>query len=93
MSVYKKQDVEGAIIRKCKTEFRDGSERNAWYEYNGIKILRVTIPKGRGDITPGTLSSIKNQLKLTREEFDKFIKCTFTATDFEEKMRNLGYIK
>ncbi|MFH0802014.1 MAG: hypothetical protein V2A78_06465 [bacterium] len=66
---------------------RVGKEFQFYYELEGKVILRTTVPKGRGDISPGTLSRIKNQLCMDRDFFDGFYDCHKKAKDYEKLLR------
>ncbi len=69
--------IKRACENKLGITFREGGEFNGWFVYNGIKIARVTIPKGRKEVPPGTLDSIADQLKITCEQLKYLEKCPF----------------
>jgi hypothetical protein len=50
-------------------------------------ILRITYPKGRGDLKIGTLKKIVRQFKLNWDDFADLIKCPMSATDYEKVIR------
>jgi hypothetical protein len=82
-----KQQLTSAVKRKLNLKFREGKERNAWYELDGRKILRVTVPKGHGDLPRGTANAIRNQLKLSMQEYRGLIQCPLTGRDYEQIVR------
>lgn len=85
---YKPRELRSGIERKLRLAFRAGSERNAWIQLDGRDVLRVTMPKvHKGDVPIGTLSEIRKQLALTREQFDRLIACPMSATDYENLIR------
>jgi len=84
---FSKQELTRALIEKLNLSFRTGKERNAWFELDGRKILRVTMPKGRGPLTPGTARAIRNQVKLSTEEYADLIKCGLLGKDYEAIIR------
>lgn len=86
MTVEKMQ-VANALKKKLGLRFRSGKEQTGWYELDGKKILRVTTPHGRGEIPRGTANSIRNQTYLTKDEFDRLIKCPLKGKDFDEIIR------
>ena len=81
------QELTSAISKKLNLQFRIGKERNAWYELDGKKILRVTIPKGRGQVKIGTANSIRNQIKLSIEQYGDLIRCPISGKDYESIIR------
>ena len=84
IKLWLKQEVVASLKNKLFIGFRTTKELNGWFVYNGKKILRVTIPKGRGLLRKGTQASIINQLKLTKEKFSDLIECPLSYE---------GYIK
>jgi predicted RNA binding protein YcfA (HicA-like mRNA interferase family) len=90
--MIKKQELARALGQKLKAKPRSTKENHVWYIHNGKRILRVTYMKGRGDIKKGTLTSIRNQLRLTSEQLDDFVKCPMTGKEYEKHLRSLGLI-
>lgn len=84
---FNKHDVSRALLNKLDLRFRSGKERNGWYELDGKKILRVTMPKGRGAIPPGTLNSIRDQTFLSRNDFADLIRCPLSGSDYARIIR------
>jgi hypothetical protein len=84
---FSKQQLTRAFIKKINLSFRAGKERNAWFELDGRKILRVTMPKGRGPLTPGTARAIQDQVKLSTQEYADLIKCPLLGKDYEVIIR------
>jgi hypothetical protein len=78
--------VSEAIHNKVRPE-GTGREDTGYYCLDGKKQLRVTIPRGRGDIHPKTCTSIKNQLHLRTDEFRDLVSCRLTDTGFESLIR------
>ena len=54
-------------------------------------MLRVTCPSihGRSDIPKGTLHKIRKQLRLDRDDFERFVSCPMTAPEYELHLRTL----
>lgn len=84
---FTKQQLANALARKLSLVFRTGKERNAWFELDGKRILRVTMPKGRGPLTPGTARAIQDQVKLSMQEYANLIKCPLLGKDYEAIIR------
>lgn len=87
----KYREVTGAIEKKVPgPRTSGGHERNRWAVINGMRVLRVTFPKiHTGDIPPGTLNSIRKQLRLDRMRFDAFVDCSMTGTEYEAHLQGL----
>jgi hypothetical protein len=90
--VADKQRVWNAIVRKLDLEARSTKERNAWLYWEGRKVLRVTVPKGRGDLAPSTHRSMANQLRLTLGQLDELVRCTLGRSEYIEILRGKGLI-
>jgi hypothetical protein len=87
-SSYNSSDVKKRCEHKLCIQFRDGGEFNGWYYYNGKKVARVTVPKGRKFLPPKTYKSIANQLKLTVEQFDSFLDCPLDRNKYENILKD-----
>ena len=81
---FTRQEVRGAIDKKLRPEWRSGAEQTGWYYLGGKKILRVSVPRGRGQLPPGTAHSIKKQLRLTTSQFADLVHCRLTGSDYAE---------
>jgi len=84
---FTKQQLASALARKLGLDFRGGKERNAWFELDGKRILRVTMPKGRGPLPPGTARAIQDQVKLSTHEYTELIRCPLKGKDYEAIIR------
>ena len=52
--------------------------------HQGQRVSRVTIPHGRKALTPGTLQSIRRQLRLgDMEQLENFVRCPMSKQDYE----------
>lgn len=81
-------DVKTVCENKLDIEFRaGGKEYNGWFEHNGKKITRITVPKGRKPIPRRTYQKMAEQLRLTIPEFDDFLACPFKFKDYMESLR------
>jgi predicted RNA binding protein YcfA (HicA-like mRNA interferase family) len=80
----RKSDVRRAV--ENKTEWQQRSNRSKEGNYilfrQGHRISRVTIPKGRDALPIGTLNSIRRQLLLDKEQFNEFVRCPLSQTDY-----------
>ena len=92
--IFKKQEVQRAIEKKLGLKPESGKENNVYVEFEGLERTRVTYPKGRGDINPKTVASIRKQLKLGWDDFTDLIKCPLSASDYEKIIkRNIKHKK
>lgn len=85
---YDTYDVKGICETKLRIEFRDGKEWNGWFQMDGKKFCRVTVPKGRKFIPPGTYKSMARQLNLTTGQFDALLDCPLTLEKYQEIIKN-----
>lgn len=81
---YNSKDVKDTCETKLKIQFRDGKEYNGWYELNGKKMCRITVPKGRKFLPTGTYKAMARQLKLTVKQFDDFLDCPLTRQLYDQ---------
>ena len=73
---------------------KGGTELRGWYWLDGEKVLKVYIPhqhgSGKGDsLTYSVVDNIKNNLKLSDDDFENLYECTMKGKDYEEKLRDL----
>lgn len=80
--------VTRAVKKKSGVQFRSGSEQTGWVMLDDERVLQVTVPKGRGDLPPGTENAIRNDLKLSREEFGLLVGCEMTGTEYARLLRD-----
>jgi hypothetical protein len=83
--------VQRAISFKVPGEdARCTKEGNRWAVLDGRRLLRVTVPKKHAsDISPPTLNSIRKQLKLDWGQFEAFVSCAMSSTEYETHLREL----
>jgi predicted RNA binding protein YcfA (HicA-like mRNA interferase family) len=76
-----KKATKVEVIRACKklgfeeVSSRRGDHFKYVFFYKGKRVLRVIIPKGRGELRPGTLEGIREDLRLNKESFKQAIEC------------------
>ena len=81
-------DVKTCCENKLNIDFRGGGELNGWFILNGKKVARITVPKGRKFIPPGTYKTMAKQLKLNIAEFDDLLECPLKKEKYEEILRS-----
>lgn len=86
---YKSQHVRKRCETKLDIEFRDGrsSESNGWFKYEGVKVTRITVPKGRKFIPDKTYKSMAQQLKLTTDQLDGLLECPIKMKQYLEILK------
>ena len=82
--IFKKQEIQRAIENKLGIKPRVGKENNAFIELADNYSIRITYPKGKGDLHPKTVQSIKRQTELGWDDFTDLIKCPLSASDYEK---------
>ena len=81
---FNTQQAKTICENKLGIVFRCHKECNGWFEHNGRKIARVTIPKGRKPIPPKTYKSMALQLKLSTDQMDSLLACPLTLENYLE---------
>ncbi|WP_029897924.1 hypothetical protein [Desulfohalovibrio reitneri] len=81
---YKALDVRGICEKKAETKFGATKEHQAVLrKRDGTKVGKVTVSKGRNPIKRKTLhDGIRNQLRLTKEQFERFLDCSMTPDEY-----------
>ena len=78
------------MVAKLGLKTRDAGDLLAWFEFEGRIITRTRRSKGSGDLP--MQHSIRQQLKLNEQEFNKAIDCTLTREGYIEILRNKGLL-
>ena len=84
---YNSKDIKKVCETKLKIRFADAGEYNGWYWLDGNKVLRITVPKGRKFVPPGTYASMARQLKLKIAQFDQLLDCPLKKAEFDKLIR------
>ena len=85
---HRASEVRRAIERKLDPScFRGSKELNYWLELDGKKVTRGTVTKSNDELRAGTQASIRNQLRLSREQFDDLVVCPMSGVDYYELLR------
>ena len=80
---HKACEVRRAIEQKLQpTDFRGTKELNYWIQLDGKKITRVAVTKSDEELKSGTEASIRNQLKVSREQFNDLVTCTMSGAEY-----------
>ena len=96
VSPYKVKRVKDFLDKKLHVRWADsGKELKGWYWLDGKKALPVYVPHehggGHGDsLTYNVLRNVRNNLKVTTQEFDDLYKCPMSGPDYDTKVRSMG---
>jgi len=82
-SQFNAQQIKNVCENKLEITFGGSKEYNGWYFKEGIKINRITIPKGRKYVPPGTYGNMAKQLNLSIFEFDGLLGCSVNREDYD----------
>ena len=85
--IFKKQEIRAAIERKLGLKPSVGKENNVYFLIDNKQVLRITYPKGRGDLKQKTVRTIKRQTTLSWDDFVDLVQCPLTSSDFEKIIR------
>ena len=86
---FNTHDIKKCCENKLEINFKKGGkEFNGWVVVEGIKTARITIPKGRKKVQPGTYGSMATQLRLRITEFDDLLECTLSKDGYLQILGN-----
>lgn len=89
---FREKDIRAAIIRKAPIE-RINKNSKHWkadLAVNGKLVAKVKIPNDHDRIMHASKSQyIAYDLKLDDEQFNQFVKCTFSADQYTELLKSL----
>ena len=54
---------------------------------DGKKVTRVTVTESNDELRAGTQASIRNQMRLSREQFDDLVLCPLSGSGYYELLR------
>lgn len=84
------------LKRRCEGKlgivFRDGKEFNGWFIHNGKKICRITVPKERKPLKPGTFGNMARQLNISAGQLDDLVQCPFGLAGYLAVLRERAIV-
>lgn len=80
------------LLKKLEMEIREGRDTIAKFRYNGEVIVRTKVPHKRGELKGQLIHFIRQQLRLNETQFQKLVDCTLYRKDYEQILRDKGYI-
>lgn len=95
MAVFKRGDVEKALKGKG---FKESQTHHTFYHLyvDGKRTHIYTyVSHGRAgtDIGVGLIKMMADQVKLSKRQFEEFIRCSFSGKDLINELRRKGEIK
>ena len=87
---FNTNDIKKCCESKLDIEFRKAKEFNGWFRLEGIKIARITVPKGKKFVPTKTYKSMASQLKLNVNQFDDLLECPLKKDGYEEILRTIS---
>jgi hypothetical protein len=89
MKLWQRIKVYEILSNKLKIDFnKSGKEFTGWFVYEGKKITRATVPRGRNSLTPKTQNSIRMSLRLNSLEFNGLMDCPINYDGYVDILRN-----
>lgn len=79
-------DVDRAF-RKLQMEIRESGDKLAFFVYEGNRILTTRRSHGKGKIEGNIPHKIRNQLRLSEEEFRDLVRCVFSYDGYVEILK------
>ncbi len=81
------KDVKKVCENKLDINFRKGKEYNGWFNLEGKKAARITIPKGRKPIPRKTYKSMAKQLQINVDQFDRLLECPLDRNEYVKLLK------
>ena len=78
------------LENKLGLQTRNSGDRLAWFEYEGIVVVRTKRSHGNKDL-PENL--IRQQLKLNESQFSGLVSCSVSKEEYIEILKTKGLIR
>lgn len=85
---YNCQEIINTCKRKANTEIRSKKHNIIKILLDGKVVAGTTIAHGRNTLPKGTYQSVAKGLRLSVEELDQFLECTYSKEMYEKKLKN-----
>ncbi len=79
-----------SIIRKLGMKTRNTNDLHAWFEYEGVPVVRTKRSFGKGKYVPA--DKIRCQLKVNEQQFRGLIDCHFGPEEYVKALIERGVI-
>lgn len=84
--------IREILSHKLGIRFEATKETNGAFYRDGIKIFKVSVPKGRKFLPEGTYAAISRQLKISIAQFDALLDCPLKLEDYLEILKTKNVI-
>ena len=78
------------LVAKLQLRTRNSKDLLAWFEVDGRIITRTRRSKGSGDLP--MQHSIRQQLRLNRQQMNEALRCTLSRDDYIDILRTKGLL-
>lgn len=75
-----------------RVELREGRDTIAKIYYNGRPLLFTKVSHGKGELDGKVIHRIRNQLKLSEDDFRDIIRCRLDVAGYKEILRQKGIL-
>lgn len=79
-------------LDKLGMEIREGRDTIALFRWEGRIILSTKVPHKRGELKGKLPHFIRQQLRLTQEEFRELLACPLGRSEYVEILRRKGLL-
>ncbi len=74
-----------AFVTKLKIPMRSGKHRSGWYQHEGRKLFRVSLPSGNKDSwSPKVRKVLWKATRLSIEDYDDFVRCHISGPQYSQ---------
>ena len=80
------------LFEKLGMEVQEGRDTIAKFRYKGEVLVRTKVPHKRGELKGKLPYFVRQQLRLNDTQFRQFIDCTLYREDYEQILKEKGYI-
>ena len=95
--VFKRRNVEKALINKGFVEDRAGKHKKYHYQKKNGEITNIFTYKSHGstgaDVTNYLVARMAKQCKVSKREFEQLVKCSLSREEYERKLVESGEIE
>ena len=86
----RKTDVRNALEKLgfILISGRGKHHRYIYRDIHSVKRITVNVPKGRGEMPYGTISGIRERIRLDKKQFDGAIACPFGKKEYIKIIMN-----
>ncbi len=91
----KREDVEGALLRKGFKKSNTDHSYFHFYDRSGKKTIvntKTSFGSKYKTLGPPLISKMAKQCKLTKPLFHELVECTLSHESYEEILESAGYI-